>query len=156
MIKCVFFLGYTTSWVIDNVQLIKYDHFFATGSDAVQGGCRSACQITCSLPSFGDSRWGPCKWLEATMPKTYFCPHTHGRSAQGAPPSICLWVNKPTVEQREYKKSARCLPRNHFTQMWTYLYFFMCILNSSIWLHFDIYMDTFIKLFHWISNLAWI
>ena len=29
MIKCVFFLGYTTSWVIDNVQLIKYDRFFS-------------------------------------------------------------------------------------------------------------------------------
>ena len=27
MIKCVFFLGYTTSWVTDNVQLIKYDFF---------------------------------------------------------------------------------------------------------------------------------
>ena len=50
MIKCVFFLGYTTSWVIDNVQLIKYDGFFVTGSDAVQGGCRSACRITCSSP----------------------------------------------------------------------------------------------------------
>ena len=50
MIKCVFFLGYTTSWVIDNVQLIKYDRFFATGSDAVQGGCRSECRITCSSP----------------------------------------------------------------------------------------------------------
>ena len=50
MIKCVFFLGYTTSWVIDNVQLIKYDRFFAIGSDAVQGGCRSACRITCSSP----------------------------------------------------------------------------------------------------------
>ena len=50
MIKCVFFLGYTTSWVIDNVQLIKYDRLFATGSDAVQGSCRSACRITCSSP----------------------------------------------------------------------------------------------------------
>ena len=50
MIKCVFFLGYTTSWVIDNVQLIKYDRFFVIGSDAVQGGCRSACRITCSSP----------------------------------------------------------------------------------------------------------
>ena len=50
LIKCVFFLGYTTSWVIDNVQLIEYDRFFTTGSDAVQGGCRSACRITCSSP----------------------------------------------------------------------------------------------------------
>ena len=50
MIKCVLFLGYTTSWVIDNVQLIKYDRLFATGSNAVQGGCRSACRITCSSP----------------------------------------------------------------------------------------------------------
>ena len=27
MIKYVFFLGYATSWVTDNVQLIKYDFF---------------------------------------------------------------------------------------------------------------------------------
>ena len=50
MIKCVFFLGWTTSWMIDNVQLIQYDRFFATGSDAVQGGRGSACRITCSSP----------------------------------------------------------------------------------------------------------
>ena len=36
--------------MIDNVQLIKYDRFFATGSDAVQGGRRSACRITFSSP----------------------------------------------------------------------------------------------------------
>ena len=48
--------------------------------------------------------------FETAHPKTYFCPHTHGRSPQGAPPSICLCVNKPTVEQREYKKSARVCP----------------------------------------------
>ena len=36
--------------MIDNVQLLKYDRFFATGSDAVQGGRRSACRITCSSP----------------------------------------------------------------------------------------------------------
>ena len=47
MIKYVFFLGYATSWVTDNVQLIKYDCFSATGSDAVQGG---SCRITCSSP----------------------------------------------------------------------------------------------------------
>ena len=50
MIKCVFFLGYTNSWVIDNVQLIKYDRLFATGSDAVQDACRSGCRITCLSP----------------------------------------------------------------------------------------------------------
>ena len=61
---CVFFLGYTTSWVIDNVQLIKYDRFFATGSNAVQGGFRSADNL---LIAFDDSRWGPSKWLEATV-----------------------------------------------------------------------------------------
>ena len=48
--------------------------------------------------------------FETAHRKTYFCPHTHGRSAQGAPPSICLCVNKPTVEQQEYKKSARFCP----------------------------------------------
>ena len=32
------------------MRLIKYDRFFATGSDAVQGGRRSACRITCSSP----------------------------------------------------------------------------------------------------------
>ena len=48
--------------------------------------------------------------FETAHPKTYFCPHTHGRSAQGAPPSISLCVNKPTVEQREYKKSACVCP----------------------------------------------
>ena len=48
--------------------------------------------------------------FETAHPKTYFCPHTHGRSAQGAPPSICLCVNKPTVEQREYKKFACVCP----------------------------------------------
>ena len=48
--------------------------------------------------------------FETAHPKTYFCPHTHGRSAQGAPPSICLCANKPTVKQREYKKSACVCP----------------------------------------------
>ena len=36
--------------MIHNAQLIIYDRFFATGSDAVHGGCRSACRITFSSP----------------------------------------------------------------------------------------------------------
>ena len=47
MIEYVFFLGYAISWVIDNVQLIK---FFATGSNAVLGDRRSACRMTFSSP----------------------------------------------------------------------------------------------------------
>ena len=50
MIKYVFFLGYATSCVTDNVQLIKMIVFFATGSNAVLGGRRSACRITFSSP----------------------------------------------------------------------------------------------------------
>ena len=81
--------------------------------------------------------------FETAHPKTYFCPHTHGRSAQGAPPSICLCMNKPTVEQWEYKKSARVCPattsricERTFTLyvnvlfMWTYLYFFFQYITS--------------------------
>ena len=44
-------------------------------------------------------------------PKTYFCPHWHGRSAQGTRPSICLCVHKPTVVQREYQNLPVSAPQ---------------------------------------------
>ena len=94
MIKCVFFLGYTTSWVIDNVQLIKYDRFLATGSDAVQGGCRSACRITCSspfaIPGGGLANDWRRLWSAPTPPPTHttfnkLAPHTRGQSEVRCP-----------------------------------------------------------------------
>ena len=52
------------------------------------------------------------------------------------------------------QKICPCLPRNHFAHMWMYLYF-LCAYWISVYHFISTYMlDTFVKLFHWISNLA--
>ena len=79
----------------------------------------------------------PCP-LPNLTPKTNFCPHKHGRSTQGAPPSIRLCVNEAMVVQREYQNP----PVSALQPLCTCVnipLLFLCGLNSRIWLYYNIY-----------------
>ena len=137
-------------WVKNWLQQKSSHVFTQMLSRSVDGtGAKSALQQMGPTPNFP-------RPLRNRTPKNLLLPsHTWQICSR------CSTIHLPMREQAHgraagIKKICPCLSRNHFAHMWTYLYF-LCAYWISVYHFISTYMlDTFFKLFHWISNLAYI
>ena len=88
--------GRRGQWVenwLQHKSLHVFTHTRLRSRDGV--GEKSTPQEMAPTPNFLRPLWN-------RVPQSYFCPHRHGRSAQGPLPSNHVFVNMPVVAELEY------------------------------------------------------